>query len=294
MVFVAAGTGSRCTLPQSGPQVSTLPYRLESPDTVITLDRRLREVSGLTWLTDGRLGTINDEKGDLFVLDAESGEIVDRKRFAGDGDYEGIQQVGSGVYVLRSDGRLYHIPIWQAGELDASRIDTGIGGSCDAEGLTFHEHHNSLLIACKEGGKKRKTEKAVYRFSLESGELAEDPYLLIDALDPSLIPDEGSVSRYLRKVLKISSFKPSGIAIHPYTGEIYVLSSRSYGLAAFARDGTLSGSAFIDPDVFPQAEGVTFAPDGTLYIASEGRGGGGRLARFKYFGQPGSSGTSSE
>ncbi len=258
-------------------------YDLDKPDTVVILDRRLEEVSGLTWLDEDRIAAVNDEDGDLFVIDSRTGRVLQKKKFGDNGDYEALERVDEAVFVLRSDGRLYHIPFWRSDEIDASQIKTGLSKACDAEGLAFDKASDTLLIACKEyAGANRKGMKSIFGFSLSTGVLHEQPRLMINALDSRLTPHEGAISRSVRKLLKMPRFKPSGIAVHPISGAIYVLSSRSYGVAVFSPDGQLSHSSFLDPDLFRQAEGITFAPDGTLFISSEGSSNDGRLARFAY------------
>ncbi|MBT8400612.1 MAG: SdiA-regulated domain-containing protein [Rhodothermia bacterium] len=286
VLILSGRTAAQCEDENPGNAVlgiMPIPYNLGAPDTVLTLDRRLQEISGLAWLDDNQIAAINDEDGDLFVIDSRSGSILEKKRFGDNGDYEGIARVGEAVFVLRSDGRLYHIPFWRSEEIDAARVKTNLSKSCDAEGLAFEEAAQALLIACKEfSGEGRKGMKSIYAFSLSSGTLHAQPRLVIDALDTRLTPREGKVSRSVRELLRMPRFKPSGIAIHPVSGDIYVLSSKSYSVAAFSRDGQLAHRAFLDPNIFPQAEGITFSPDGTLYIATEGSSKDGRLASFTY------------
>ncbi len=284
-VLVSGRTAAQCEEAGGGNTIlqSPFPYDLDAPDTVVTLDRRLEEVSGLTWLEGDSIAAINDEDGDLFVIDGRTGRLFDRKRFGDDGDYEGLARVAEAIFVLRSDGRLYHIPYWRSTKLDAARINTGLPKSCDAEGLSFETATGTLLIACKEfAGKGRKGMKSVFAFSLSSGNLLPQPRLVIDALKSDLTPREGTVSRSVRELLRLPRFKPSGIDVHPISGEIYVLSSKSYSLAAFSSDGHMVYSSFLNPDIFPQAEGITFSADGTLYLSTEGSSKDGRLASFTY------------
>ncbi len=77
------------------------------------------------------------------------------------------------------------------------------------------------------------------------------------------------------------SFQPSGIAIHPITGNIYILGSVGNLLIVFSRDGTMLAMVKLRSRYFPQAEGICFSPDGTLYIANEGDVDKGTVLKFE-------------
>jgi uncharacterized protein YjiK len=53
-------------------------------------------------------------------------------------------------------------------------------------------------------------------------------------------------------------------------------------MATFTHDGVLKQFQLMNKDLFLQPEGLCFAPDGTLYISSEGKNGSKALLyRFK-------------
>ena len=67
-------------------------------------------------------------------------------------------------------------------------------------------------------------------------------------------------------------FFPSAIAVHPLTHDVYILSTKETKcMAVYTHDGVLKSLQIIDKEVLPQPEGICFAPDGTLYISTEGR-----------------------
>lgn len=68
-------------------------------------------------------------------------------------------------------------------------------------------------------------------------------------------------------VLKLN---PSAIGIHPITGHFYLLSGPNQLMLVFDETGSLLQMEQLDPKAFNQAEGITFTPDGTLYISNEG------------------------
>ncbi len=262
---------------------TTIGYNFKHADETHRLQKELREISGLTLLDQDHLGAVQDESGKLYVVDLHTGKIDDEIRFADDGDYEGIETVGESIFVLRSDGRLIHVA---RNDVDQKprRIKTGLSRRYDTEGLAYDPTQNVLLIACKEyAGKGLKGKRAVYAFDLRTEQLREDPYLVIDPeMIRSLGGGEGRIARALRKLIDSSRFKPSAIAVHPMTNHIYIVSSVSSSIAIFDSAGSLLAAERLDKDELPQPEGITFLPNGDLFIASEGSGGRGRLARFNY------------
>src|SRR5205814_2369955 len=69
-------------------------------------------------------------------------------------------------------------------------------------------------------------------------------------------------------------FFPSAIAVHPITHDIYILSTKDNKcMAQYSYNGELKSLQFFDKDLLPQPEGICFAPDGTMYISTEGRHG---------------------
>lgn len=239
-----------------------LPYRLEAPDTVVALAPSLREISGLTWMPSGRLAAIQDERGTVFELDAATGAIVRETPFRDGGDFEGIEWAAGALWALTSNGDLYRLAEGEPVE----RIETPLASRNDAEGLAWDASAGRLLVACKEHpGDGLGRVRAVYAFDPATRRLSEAPAFTLarDRLDR-----DGE------------NFKPSGVAVHPQSGHTYVLSSVRRALAVVDADGALVAAEPFPARLLPQPEGLAFAPDGTLYVSSEGAGGQATLARF--------------
>lgn len=231
------------------------PYRLDEPDAVLPLPRELDEISGLTVLPSGRLGAVQDEEGTIYEVDPATGQIVSQLTFRDRGDFEGIALTDDAVWALRSDGVLFRVSRADNGHVLTEAFETPLSIRNDAEGLAFDAARNRLLIALKEDpGPGLDGMRAVHAFSLDTRTLSRRPVILLD-----------------RSVLDgPSTFKPSGIAVHPRSGRVYVLSSVRKALAVVAPNGTTE-AVFPFPDgLVPQPEGIAFAPDGTLFISSEG------------------------
>ena len=239
-----------------------VPYALASPDARFRLPPRLREISGLAMLGNGNLVAVQDEDGDLFEIDPASGAVVREQRFYNSGDYEGIVRVGAELWVVESDGDLYHV----TGAGEAEKIETGLKRSNDVEGLAYDARGQRLLLACKgDPGGGLEDVRAVYAYDLASGRLQGAPVFTLDRT----VLDAGG-----------SPFKPSGIAVHPASGDVYVLSGVRKALVVLSPEGQLRAAVSLPPRLYPQPEGITFAPDGTLFIANEGGSGAGTLLRF--------------
>ncbi len=244
------------------------PYAFDRPDTLFRLSNRLREISGLTVLDDQTLGAIQDEKGKLYLINLHTGKIEDDSRFGKDGDYEALARVSEQVFVLRNDGTLYEIKNWRAKKLKTTKHKTKLSAKYDTEGLAYDAAHARLLIACKEyAGKGLKNRKAVYAFDLERDALLDEPVYLIN---------RAKVNE------QASAFKPSALALHPITGEIYVLSSVRKAMAVLNPEGELVAVWPLPGKRFRQPEGMAFLTNGDLFIASEGNGKKAVLMRFNY------------
>ena len=232
------------------------PFDFETPSVVIELPGALREISGLTALPGGLLGAVQDEDGLLYVLEPDSGRVVGLHRFAGGGDYEGVEVVDGEVFVLRSDGDLYRFPLPAPlrgeSERDADKTETDLTRSCDAEGLAASG--SRLLIGCKEdGGKGMKHRRAVFAYSPERDLLDPTPAAVLD-----LRPDKS-----------LRAFKPSSLAVHP-DGRLFVLSSVMKAVWVLSPDGATLGRYALPSRFLPQPEGLAFV-GGALYVSSEGR-----------------------
>lgn len=260
------------------------PYRFDAPDARFELPGRLDEISGLTVLDAQHLGAVQDERGILFVLDTATGEVSHEHDFGGRGDYEGVERVEEFVVVLRSDGRLYVIDDWTADESDARHVDTGLHGGCDAEGLAFDAEATRLLIACKEQpGRGYGGSRTVFAFDPTTNRLDPAPAFVIRA-DSVTTEDtvDSTVRALVRPLADLNAFKPSAIAVHPRTGEIYVISSVRKEIVVLDRAGAVADVWPLSGDLLPQPEGLAFLPDGTLFISSEARGGTAVVLRFDY------------
>ena len=260
LLLVAAcadGTGERVA-----PPAAAVPYDLGAPDGSAELPHELDEISGLTMLPSGRLGAVQDEDGTLYEIEPTTGTITGTQPFGGRGDYEGVEWVGESVWTLESNGDLTDVR--RAGDAaEAVPHETPLRGRNDTEGLAWDGER--LLIACKENpGRGLDGVRAIWAYDPATRALSSAPVAVLDRT----AVDDGA------------RFKPSALAVHPETRELYVLSSVRKALAVLAPDGALRTVVPLSDRIFRQPEGIAFDAAGTLYIANEGAGARASLLRF--------------
>lgn len=268
-------------------------YNLDNPDHRYTMPASLEEISGISWTGKGTLACIQDENGIVYCYSLEEEKVVSEVKFGKDGDYEDISVVKNTAYVLKSNGHIFRVKNFKNDEIKVKRYKTLLSNKNDAEGMVYDSSQNRLLIACKgspsiEKENPHKGYRAVYSFDLETNQLLEEPVYLNDLHKIDSYKDQDNFTQFSSKLSKIlgitdpyGNFRPSGIAIHPLTDEIYMISSVGKLLIVLDRDGYILGVQALDPNLFRQPEGICFSPEGDLYISNEGRGGKGYVLKFK-------------
>jgi uncharacterized protein YjiK len=259
--------------------INSKQYDLKHPKQRWDLPADLEEISGLSCYGTTKLGCIQDEKGILFQFDIMKGEVVRKDKFGDKGDYEGVEIIDNTAYVLKSDGNIYVFQIEENGIGEVKKIKTELSKRNNTEGFGYSQSSNELLIACKEHaeikGKASEKHKAVYAVSLPEYTFNETPRFLISRKQYIEKLDKKGLSKK-----KHTPFKPSGIAVHPETGNIFVIGAVGNCLVILSPKGKIEDLIPLDPQLFLQPEGICFNSVGDLYISSEGRGGYGYILKF--------------
>lgn len=248
------------------------PFFLQNPSKQIELPKKLKEISGLSLHQSGNfLLANNDEKGIIFFLNPENGEIHKEIDLKIKGDFEGIEMVDDIIYMVKSNGDLFSNKILDDDELEITPYETGLKKKADVEGLAYLEIRNMLILACK-GKSGKKSEKNFYGFDIEVDALLPQPLITVseDDIKNFLTKHSKLPEDQIKKISK--DFSPSGIALHPITGDWYILSSVGKLLFVLAPTGDILYIEKLDPNMYLQPEGIVFSKDGTqLYISSEAK-----------------------
>ncbi len=238
------------------------------------LPAELREVSGISWMDENQIAAIQDEDGIIFIYDLKKKKVVKEIKFGGAGDYEGLAIEGDNAYVLESDGTITIIENFEEQDRKVTSYVTNFNEKNNMESLWLDLPENQLLVIPKDRDINSDNMKGVYAFSLDEYKLAYKPVMQLNMND--------QVLKHFREKKVYKNFRPSDIAIHPKTKQIYMLEGAKPKLLILDKNGVAKKGYSLNKKVFPQPEGITFSPDGELYISSEGKKDGvGTITKLK-------------
>ncbi|SHJ74800.1 SdiA-regulated [Hymenobacter daecheongensis DSM 21074] len=236
-------------------------YDLSRPTATYALPPELREISGLALLPNQRVGCIEDQTGTIFIYNLRTRRIDKTLHFGKKGDYEDVARLKDGWLVLRSDGTLFK----HSDQGLTTTYRTGLTAANNPEGLAYDAATNTLLVACKgvanEGQPDQK--RAIYRLDPTTYRSSSKPAFLLDVAQLIALDQQQGQGT------AINRFAPSAVAVQPGTRHIFVLAASGNALAELDAQGTPLRVRKLPRKRFPQPEGLAFAPNGDLYIASE-------------------------
>jgi uncharacterized protein YjiK len=242
---------------------------LRAPADRWILPKALNEISGLASV-GGHLFAHGDEQAVIYELDHASHTIVRRfslGRPTVRGDFEAIAVVEGRVFLTTSDGDLYTAPLGADGAaVPFVRHPTGIGRSCEVEGLAYDPARRELLFGCKTprvralGGRL-----AVFGWSPER---RGAPVLRL------------SVPTATIAGLEHEPVHPSELMRDDASGHLLLLAARAHVIVEVTPEGRVVSVAKLRRSLHRQAEGLAAGPDGSLFVADEAAGQHPTLTRY--------------
>lgn len=275
-----------------------LPYSINEPQGRLEMPLALKEISGLTLSPSGEhLCAINDEQGVIYFINKNTGKVDREVKFHGQGDYEGIETVGDKIFVIKSTGTVYKVGDLGKDEVKPEKSKYILKKPNDSEGLALDEQNNRLLVACKSAScfhedcliHTCKTKRSIYALNLETDKVAPEPIFEIGLTELQAFLKKNKSTEELdifKKFITLENdyipFHPSALAIHPRSGDIYVLSSKGKTIMILSGTGRIIAFEKLDKKIHTQPEGIVFDKDGTLYISNEGKkGNNGTISVFR-------------
>ena len=248
-------------------------YNIKKPE-IRELGKSVNEISGLTYNTDDTsLLAVSDSKRKIFQIDLRREKLKDySEKIFTQSDFEDLVKIDTNIYVLISDGTILEMPLRVADSSKTIVYPSPFEGKNDFETMYLDPNENGLVIICKEceaeKGLKRRT---AYRFDLANKSFDTSAFFTISTQEVKSIAKNDD-----------AELRPSAAAIHPIEKRLYILSSASQIMVITDLHGKVKEVYNLNPDLYPQPEGITFSPKGTMYISNEGKFGSPNLLVFHY------------
>ncbi|HUC81878.1 MAG TPA: SdiA-regulated domain-containing protein [Flavisolibacter sp.] len=247
-------------------------YSLNNPKRS-DLGKALEEISGIFFVKeDSSLLAISDSKERVFQINLKTQKLQDYtdKVIPKDADLEDIVKVDSSVFLLMSRGELIELAPGEEDSSNIKRYSLGLSGSNDFETLYYDPTVQGLILLCKSCAQEKGTGvRTAFKFDLRSRTFDKEPFYTIS-------------TEKVEDLLKNTDIKfaPSAAAIHPVSKRLFILSSAGQLLVVTDTRGQVIEAYTLNPDLYPQAEGIAFAPNGDMYISNEGKYGNATLFYF--------------
>ncbi|MES1226382.1 MAG: hypothetical protein ABUT20_63490 [Bacteroidota bacterium] len=254
-------------------QVTKGHYDLSAPQR-ITLGEKLHEISGISFISDHIILGENDEHGKIFSIDPTKSDDTNYPsvRFGDKGDYEDIVVIDTTAYLLISDGEIVEVRGFsKAAEVTGNIIAQMGGKHNEFESLYYDKSANSLIMLCKSCHHEKDQMRTAYKFDLTSRKFSDTAFFTISIPDVAAKIKESEVR-----------FFPSAAAIQPVQDKVYIITSIGKLLVIADKKGKVEEVYKLDPSLFNQPEGITFAPNGDMFISNEGGDGKATLLKFTY------------
>jgi uncharacterized protein YjiK len=219
----------------------------------------LKEISGIAYLDKERFACVQDEQGVIYIYNRNTNAVEKEIPFAGAGDFEDIAVVEQTAWVVRADGTLFEVDMTSS-KPAGKPYSTPLTVAHNIEGLAYDKAHNRLLVAIKDEEPNGADYKGIYSFDLATKKLATEPVHRIDTKHEVFASEKGK---------KTKAIKPAAIGIHPATGDLYITDGPKARLLIMDRSGQVKDLLKLGKD-FEQPEGLSFSPEGELFISNEG------------------------
>lgn len=249
-------------------------YDLNKPQKE-NLGKVLNEISGITFDDESNsLLAISDSKEKIFQINLNKQKLKDYtdRIVPSKSDIEDVAKAGPDVYMLSSKGIIYEVPSKKNDSSSLKEYSFWSTDQNDFETLYYDQSANGLIMVCKHcPSDKGKEIRSAYRFDLTKKQFDSSAFFTFSTAEvKKLLNDDDA------------KFDPSAAAIHPINKRLYILSSAGNLLVIADNRGKIIEAYKLNPEQFPQAEGIAFAPNGDMFITNEGKYGAATLQEFKY------------
>lgn len=244
-------------------------YNLNEP-VKHTLSQDLKEISGIR-IDDvnKQIIAINDEEGKFYRLNMDGSIQGKAFKFAKKGDFEDLDFDGTYWYAVKSTGEVH-------------RVEKAFNDSSFTRVFPFSETGIEFETICYDRSKQK-----VFLLTKTPKELKDGriPAYVLDTTSATFTY-EPQYSPSLEAITKIrgkekTDFKPTSAAIHPITGDLYIISVNNRLLLTMSA-GEVKQVYKLDKTAFRQPEGICFAANGDMFISNEAQDATANILQFRY------------
>lgn len=238
----------------------------------------LLEISGIAFnkLDSRTVYAIQDEEGRLFYGRVTAPKFQ-KTKFGKHGDYEDVAICNDRVIVLKSNGKLYEFPLsdTKGEEVPNVREFKDLLPPGEYESMYADEATQKVYVLCKNCDDEKTTQSSTgYIFNLQpDGNLQPAGNFKIEVAQIRNITGDKKIK-----------FRPSAIALHPRTGQWFIVSAVNNLLVVADSKFQVKAAYTLNTRYFRQPEGMAFDKRGDLFISNEGDElSKGNILEFQYF-----------
>jgi SdiA-regulated len=254
---------------QEGKMASPPGYNLNEP-VKINLGHDLREISGIRIdEANNQIIAVNDEEGKFYRLGMDGAIQGKAFKFAKKGDFEDLDFDGTYWYAVKSTGEVSRVARAFTDSSSTSVFpfsETGI----EFETICYDKANQKIFLLTKTPKELNDGRIAAYVLDTTSGSFQ---------YAPAYSPSKDAIAKIRGK--EKSECKPTSAAIHPLTGELYIISVNDRLLVIMA-NGEVKQVYKLSKAAFRQPEGICFSANGDMYISNEAQDATANILQFKY------------
>jgi hypothetical protein len=233
-------------------------YNFSQP-ILIKLPGEMNEISGIAYYQrSNSIVAECDGKGCIYKVSLNNVRRIGKWKFGKGKDYEDILLVDSNFYLLKSDGNISKLSFTADNKIYLYEYPFADSVGNEFESMYYNDSLQRIIFFCKKCQKDTEDSISSYAFNIQDGQYAIGPSISLAGIEKALSSE---------KNIKV---RPSATAIHPMTGELYVLSSIDKLLVIVDKNYRFKEAYKLDSKKFKQPEGITFTPNGDLFISNEG------------------------
>ena len=259
MLLLISAIISACNLDRKKPMHSPRGYNLNKPE-VIKLPIELDEISGLAYSRkDASLFAINDERGFLYKINPQQPDQIERWPFAEGADYEDLVLLPPYFFVMTSKGafKVFRFATGSSDLAQAFDIPPPVQSGNEFEACYWSGRFQRIMMVCKGCKGDSKDSNTVFELDPRTSIWTRSA-MGVNSNEIALLLNKDEIR-----------FKPSAAAIHPLTGEVYMVSAVNKLLVVTSSKGNVKNVYPLDHGLFKQPEGIAFSPTGTMFISNE-------------------------